>query len=446
VTRRSVGLLGFGADRELGGIPTHTRLLEHDLIRSGWSVHSLGLATAPGRPVFGVRKEARGRGAHWSYAYRYQDHATWRDLVEHPLAASVVRAWLAEVRPTVVHVHHLTGFGLGALHAVADRRVPLVMTLHDYWTICPRGQLFAFDGRVCEVPEPRRCAACIGDTWPHLDPLSPSAVGGDPIDPIDAADAAQGLGASARAALERVDRLVVPSAAAAARFERAGLDRRRMTVVENGLDVDGLRDAVRERRARLGPHTPRTGLRLGVLGAVQPSKGVLMLARAFQAADLDGAPPVELRIHGPLASYHGDPSEVDALRRLAERDPRIRLAGPFERAELPSVLAELDAVAAPALWPEVHGLGVREARVAGLGVLVADRGDLPAAAQEGRAGLVVRAEPGSELAAWRRALEHWARDARGRARWSAAPLRVRRADDAAAELETLYLEIAGAFP
>jgi glycosyltransferase involved in cell wall biosynthesis len=181
-----------------------------------------------------------------------------------------------------------------------------------------------------------------------------------------------------------------------------------------------------------------------VLGSVLPSKGVLELVHALRDAP---SAMLALDVHGDLPSYHGDDSYTRAVRDAAARDPRVVLHGPFERSDLPRVLASLDAVAAPALWNEVFGLSVREARAAGLPVLVSDRGGLASAAQDGRAGLVL---PASDRAAWTRALERLATDSPSRARWSSTPHELRDIATMIRDVESHYIaaitEVTGVVP
>ena len=103
-------------------------------------------------------------------AYRYHDHGALADVVRNPRSEEALAAWVAETAPQLVHVHHLTGFGLGALERLARMGTPTVMTLHDYWSLCPRGQMLHADGSLCARPEPDRCAACLAGTWAHLMP------------------------------------------------------------------------------------------------------------------------------------------------------------------------------------------------------------------------------------------------------------------------------------
>src|SRR6185295_15153701 len=111
-----------------------------------------------------------------------------------------------------------------------------------------------------------------------------------------------------------------------------------------------------------------------------------------------------------------------ALEQLAARDARVRLRGPYAREELPRILAGLDGVAAPSLWPEPYGLTAREARAAGLPVLVSDAGDLAGVAEGGAAGIAV---PARDRAAWIAALRRFASDAPARALWGAHASRLR---------------------
>ncbi len=74
--------------------------------------------------------------------------------------------YMDEVRPDVVHVQHLVGLSSSLVHAIKRRGVPMVMTLHDYWFMCPRVQLVdSLDG-VCEGPrEGHRCAYVCSDRF-----------------------------------------------------------------------------------------------------------------------------------------------------------------------------------------------------------------------------------------------------------------------------------------
>ena len=61
-----------------------------------------------------------------------------------------------EVRPDVVHCHNIYHqLSPSIFGPVADRGIPLVMTLHDYKLVCPTFQ-FLDNGELCEACLPRR--------------------------------------------------------------------------------------------------------------------------------------------------------------------------------------------------------------------------------------------------------------------------------------------------
>ena len=48
----------------------------------------------------------------------------------------------------LAHVHHLTGLSTDLVSTLKRLRVPVVLTLHDYWLLCHRGQLVDRDTAV----------------------------------------------------------------------------------------------------------------------------------------------------------------------------------------------------------------------------------------------------------------------------------------------------------
>lgn len=349
--REAIGFVVPGWPPDVGGVETHASELAHELVRRGLRVAVLALdhGAADDRiaaPRLTVRRVTPPPAR------------SLTELVRSPAAEALVRRWVREEGVALAHIHHATGFGAGVVAALAELGLPTVVTLHDLWLLCPRGQMFDRHGVRCERPEPSRCGPCRRATFPHLAP---------PEDPARGADhARRGL-----EALGAAHRVLAPSAAVGRLFRRAGFHAREVHVVPNAVDL-ALAERARARRSHRAPRPPGARLVAGVLGAVQPSKGAFDLARVLAATGLD----VELRVHGPLADYHGDSRHLSALKRLAARDGRIRLEGPYPRARLPQVLAELDLVLVPSLWNEVFGLSAREARAAGVPVLASDVGGL----------------------------------------------------------------------
>lgn len=423
--------MGFPPD--VGGVETHLAGLCEALARRGHRIQVLCLDGSEGLAPYGVRDHCAGAANVRRVAYRYHDHRALADLSRRRAANDALMAWMAE-RPTdVIHVMHPGGFAAATFEAIRDMGRPCVATLHDYWMLCPRGQMLRDDGGLCETPVAATCASCLARTWPHLMPSG----GGERRDvagerDLDDVEAAAARTRHALAMLALPDVLLAPSDAARQVFERAGLPKGRIRVIANAGAESGLGAAVAARRRP----RERSSRCIGILGSVQPSKGVVEFAQAaLRRADSK----LRIEVHGPLADYHGDRRHLAALERLAASDPRLVLMGSYARADLADVLAGLDAVAVPSRWNEVFGLSAREARAAGLPVLAAARGGL----------LDLRGDPGvtwieeSDPARWGPTIEAWidALFADAKAQAAASPAQVRDVEALADDLEALYLDL-----
>lgn len=376
----------------VGGVEQHTNGLARSLVAAGHRVHVFARADLPDRAQGDFVTAARGEPQVTRVAYRWQGVDSLDATYTCAPMAAALRRFLHERRAAgevfdVAHVHHLTGMSIDALGELAAAAIPTVLTLHDYWLFCPRGQMFHRREEVCETAEPRRCAECLQATFPHwLDERNRDAV-------------VLRLHERALAALALPQRLVVPSARAIAPFVALGVPRERFTVVENGVDTDRLH-ALEAPAAGPGP------LRVGYFGTILPSKGLHVLLDAVLAL-----PPgsVSLRIHGNVVPYHGD--ETYLLRCFQRLRPGcdVHYGGPYTENELPRLLMGIDVLAAPALWHEAFGLTVREGLAAGRPVLVSRIGGLQDAVTDGVQGRVL---PPGDVAAWAAALGQLAADRR----------------------------------
>ncbi|QDU66772.1 glycosyltransferase [Engelhardtia mirabilis] len=432
----NIGLIAMGWPPDVGGVPSHTADLAREFIARGHQVYVLCLDTRGElEPLSTFDSDVDGVEVR-RVAYAYGDHAKLADLMVHDGLRNVILGWMAETPCDLIHVHHVTGFGASALHAVHDVGQPLALTLHDYWLLDPRGQLFGSDGHARDANDLEGLTADIASSWKHLLPSG----GGAAVGPLgetltDDLAAVRAHREYALGALALPGLLVAPSEAARAVYESAGVQKGRIRVVENGVEAEDLAAEVARLRAAAPPRPADEPLRLGLFGTTLPSKGAAELAEAFVEADL---PNLRLVIAGNRPSFHGDNSYVERLEALAAAHDSIELRPEYARSELAALLAEVDGVAAPSRWEEVYGLTVREARAAGLPVLVSDRGALPAVAEGGRAGLVV---PADDRAAWVDALRRFAADDAARATWGSHESSLRTASQMAAELEGLYLDL-----
>lgn len=390
----------------VGGVEQHVDGLARTLAQAGHTVEIFARGNLPGTPEGQWCSGPAANPRVTRVAYRWERVANLDAIYLAPGMADALRSFLAAraesgVQFDVAHVHHLTGLSTDSLAVLQAAGVPSVLTLHDYWLFCPRGQMFHVRGERCETAALARCGECLQTTFPWW---------------LNADNRAAEVGrthARALAALALPHRLVVPSSRAIPPFVHLGVPAERFHVVENGVDV--------ERLATLPPPAGGPGpLRLGYFGTVMPSKGLLVVLEA-----LDRLPPgaVQLRIHGNVVPYHGDETYATRCFQRLRPGSGVHYFGPYGLDELPNLLAGIDVLVAPALWHEAFGLTVREALAAGRPVLVSQVGGLQDAVVDGVQGHVL---PPGDVGAWANAIgklagdpaavRRLARSTRGRAR------------------------------
>jgi glycosyltransferase involved in cell wall biosynthesis len=304
-----------------------------------------------------------------------------RPEVEHAF-----REWIRSFRPHVAHFHHLTHLSLGLVRVARECDVLPLMTLHDYWMVCARGQLVDRDLARCAGPTPGRCAWCVGGQLSlgprtallrDLVPEPPASARIRVRESLGRLGGAR-LRAAARdrhllasAALGRVARFAAPSRDLAERFARLGLDRARIDLVTLPL----------VHPVRAAPDPGSGPLRLLFVGSLIPTKGVHLLIEAFARLPAGAA---TLRVIGPQPPTDVDPTYARRLSERVREVPGARLCGPFAPGQVQPVLDEADVLVLPSIWEENSPLVLREARAAGLRIVASRRGGIPEVAPGAR--------------------------------------------------------------
>jgi glycosyltransferase involved in cell wall biosynthesis len=319
----------------------------------------------------------------------------------HPARAeydnAFVRGVVAEqcrsFKPDLVHVMHAMKLSGAAMEACAEAGVPTVVTLCDFWFICPRHTLLKWDGAVCDGPDRRfKCLPCVNRLHGFAAPPWPKPAPRRLLGYARDVWAIERRAETLKRTLSQARRVFALSEFQKRMFVRNGFPPERIEVMTHGLETEGL-VAAGQGRGETG--APRRVRRIGFIGSLVRHKGAHVLLEALALAPrLD----VECLVYGPLRE--GD-AYVNELRERAGRDRRVRLMGGFAPSEMGRVLREFDLLAMPALWYENEPLVVKAALYVGCPVLASRIGSLAEMVEEGRSGWLV--EPDSPQA-WARAI------------------------------------------
>jgi glycosyltransferase involved in cell wall biosynthesis/MoaA/NifB/PqqE/SkfB family radical SAM enzyme len=312
-----------------------------------------------------------------------------RDRYRHDGVDRRFGALLDEVRPHVVHIGHLNHLSTSLVSEANRRGIPILYTLHDFWVMCPRGQLMQMNPAdphdlwaVCDGQEDQKCAERCYSRY-----FSGAADERDK-------DVAYWTGwvrrrmRHIREVAQQVDLFVAPARSLLARYrDEFGLAEAKVRYLDYGFDRSRLSG-----RAR-APGEPFT---FGYIGTHIPAKGIHLLIDAF--GRLRGEP--RLRIWGRPRGQ-----DTDALRALGAALPagagdRIEWTREYRNQEIvPDVFNYTDAIVVPSIWYENSPLVIHEAQQARVPVVTADVGGMAEYVHHEVNGLLFRHRDAPSLAA-----------------------------------------------
>jgi GT2 family glycosyltransferase/glycosyltransferase involved in cell wall biosynthesis len=394
-----------------------TEVYTHDLARALSAqepdqVFVLTRDADPSRPEYDVRREVRDGVRITRINNTFRGCSSLEESYANPALLDVAETIVDEVRADVAHIQHLTCLSTGLPRAIAARGTPVVMTLNDYWLLCHRGQLFDLDWHRCNGPG-AGCARCIPASMAASPPGSFRAARAVRAWPIPGAAAAVRLAAGIvdrlgspgraqraselrlahmRRAVADVDLFLAPSQTMADAFSAFGIPAHRLVRCGQGIDRSGFMPS---------PRLREDVLRLGFAGSLLPSKAPHLLLEA--AARLPSG-TVTVDLLGEGTSYHGDDSYKDTLAPLVAQ-PFVRQHGAAPHADVPRLLAAMDALVVPSVWIENAPFVIKEAFAAGVPVVASALGGMAELVQHEVNGLLFAPGDSSSLAGQLRRLQ-----------------------------------------
>ncbi len=263
-------------------------------------------------------------------------------MESNPYVAERVAQIADFVRPDLAHAHSVQEIGVGALTALKDMGIPLILSVHDFWWVCERQFMMKPNGRYCgQNPiQIDKCRGC--------------------VDNIDRTYARNGM--LARVA-KACDMITYPSHFALDLCLRSGLGTSlRSTVWENGIQPQGPDFATKQaaHRASRAPFT------FGYLGGPSDMKGWPLLRDVM--ANL-GRDDFALRLVN--GSPWGNWWDGHDLTRL---HGEVSVVARFGQDKIDDFFASIDCLLFLSQWKETFGLTIREAISRGIRVIQTDSG------------------------------------------------------------------------
>ena len=319
------------------------------------------------------------------------------------LGASYFERILDSFEPDLVHFFHLNRLGTGLIQRAAQVGIPRFMTITDFWTICPTGQLLLPEGNLCEGP-----SAFSGNCLKHFiqstqQGLLKKAAGwlptpkADflvsmtkkcvlPIYPkrVEVKAIADRLPINILR-LNQLNAIVVPSEFMKEFLVRHGVKAGLIARADFGVDITSpCIDASQKMDCGV--------LRVGYIGTLAPYKGCHVLIEAFKALSCSKA---KLKIYGRAEDF---PDYMSSLKSLVGDHSSIEFCGTFPNSNIGEVLADMDVLVVPSVWYENTPLVLHSAQAARCPVIASNLPGLTEMIEHGKNGLLFRPGNSSDLA------------------------------------------------
>ncbi len=349
--------------------------------------------------------------------------------------ADKFRELIRLINPELVHFTHAMKISGSTLEACYQAGIPYIVTLTDFWFLCPRHTLLKWDGSLCRGARDKSyCIKCLHQTHGFFSPKVMSMpswmleLATTPLlqwsmrklgVPGDINEEVWNRGQYLKEQLLRAREIFTLSGFQRDMFIRNGFPADRIRVMQHGLE-DPQHYPGKETRTK-------NAITLLMVGSIVHHKGVHIVMEALAKSK-----NAELRL-----LVYGDAGGNDPYRKKilaqAAADGRIEMMGTVPEEQLGDVFRKADVFLMPALWYENEPLVMKAALVTGTPILASNIGSLPEMMKEGKNGELL---PPGDVQAWTRAFDELSRHKLEQ--FKPGPSRVRSMDENFEEIYTFY--------
>lgn len=277
-----------------------------------------------------------------------------------PVAGRSFAKALAEHRPDVIHFHNINELTFAVVAAAAKAGLPSVLSVYDYWALCPNEMLIDSDGKPCRRFHGPHCVSCLDN---HA--------GKGYIPSTGALRMTERLTLGRRKRffdrfLNRVDAFVVLSEASAELLRDYGIEADRVSVVRQPFDFGDLHDS---------PRTDPVPNSILYVGWIQYKKGLHVILDAVSTLVAE-FPDLKLHVVGQYCDPVYSKSIEDQIERLRLSD-RVVVHGKLPHTQVRDLMLQAQLLVLAEQWENMSPVVLVEAMACGLPVVAGRIGGIP---------------------------------------------------------------------
>lgn len=265
---------------------------------------------------------------------------------ENRLLSQVARELILQEKPDLVHIGHPMRVG-ELIKVLPSLGIPYIMTLTDFFTICPRYNLINSRKTLCQGPQGgNTCRKFCPTFWGNYIPKR--------------LQLAHSILSQAKAVT-----CLTPFSATLIQQEFPDLV---IQAIAPGIQASTLKQNERV-------YIQRDSLVFGYAGSLNFHKGIHVLIKAFQQVSEEF---LRLKIYGSGR----DRRYIKKIKKMAQADKRIEFCGVYTEEQLGDIFSSLDTLIIPSLWYETYCMSLHEAFACYVPVIASDIGVMAEAIED----------------------------------------------------------------
>lgn len=300
---------------------------------------------------------------------------------------------LDNITPDIIHFQHLINLSAALIEIAKKKGIPSVLTLHDYWFICPSVQLLRDDYSICSGPNENasNCFECWNNTQARYI-TNYLFKFGNPLlmrtfeeffrfflKSLNEKGDFLKRKKYMKKLLFKVDKLIAPSKFLKKFFVKYGIPSNQIVYLNNGYNLNLIKDVKKKKKNKIV---------FGFVGALAKHKGVDIAINAFNKIKTYNA---ELKIYGNVNTRSKYFKELSKTIK----NPNIKLVGKFKHIKEP--YSEIDILIFPSIWYENCPLVILEAFITKTPIIASNIGALPEFIKNKENGLLFKVGNSNDL-------------------------------------------------
>jgi len=393
--------------QKIGGVPNYTRPLAHELSKNNNVYYLCNSASLRNYDLAGERileyynnektfkifELINGRALVKNYFNLELDTSNWFD----EFFVSILK----EVKPDVIDIHEIPAFSSNIIKVAKRQKIPVVVTVHEYWWLCPHRVMVDHEGKNCNGPSDiNKCADCVLHQTKNSESIKTfqnkqrlkkylpfiakylviikKYYSAFKIKKVDIKFKQYESKAKLKSDLQKrlelnINQLNNSSLVIAVshdvknHLERFGVNKDKILVQHIGSEI------AQKQRKLILENNMNHRIRIGFVGGVTYYKGVHLLVDAYMRLDDESKYKSELHIYGK--SYN---DYMEHLLDLAKNSKNINFHGYYNHIkDLEIILSELDLMVLPSLVADTAPQTIFEAFWAKLPIVAPNIGGFP---------------------------------------------------------------------